>query len=62
MEQFSHVNVLGLKGVAIDTHNYPCIVLPYMANGSVLDYLRREDVRKEIVFDVRDSDFKMVGR
>ena len=45
MSNFNHPNVMKLIGVCID-RNTPYIVMPYMTNGSLLSYLRknREDL------------------
>ena len=42
MKTFNHPNVLNLIGVSLDTGVSPYIVMPYMANGSLLTYLRKE--------------------
>ncbi len=43
MTQFDHPNVMSLIGVSIDVGKVPYnIVMPYMANGSLLSYLRKE--------------------
>ena len=42
MKNLSHLNVMTLKGVCLDGGPVPYIVLPYMANGSVLSYLKKE--------------------
>ena len=42
MKQFDHFNVLSLIGVCLDLNEAPCIVMPYMSEGSLLSYLRRE--------------------
>ena len=42
LQELSHPNVMSLIGVCIDSTQGPSIVMPYMANGSVLDYLKRE--------------------
>lgn len=49
MTQLNHTNVLSITGICIDAGIAPYIVLPYMANGSLLDWLKRE--RKRIVMD-----------
>ena len=41
MENLDHPNVLTLIGVCIDEPSTPCVVMPYMANGSLLAHLRR---------------------
>ena len=42
MKDFDHPNVLSLIGVSIDAGESPYIVMPYMANGSLLSYLKKE--------------------
>ena len=48
MSRFKHPHVMGLIGVCLDAGPAPYIVMPYMANGCLLDYLRRE--RDTLVF------------
>ena len=47
MGRFKHAHVMGLIGVCLDAGSAPYIIMPYMANGSLLKYLKRE--RKNIV-------------
>ena len=55
MSQFKHSHVMGLIGVCLDADSAPFIIMPYMANGSLLKYLKR--VRDNIVLpEVKDSD------
>ena len=42
MKNFQHPNVLNVIGVSLDTGVSPYIVMPYMANGSLLAYLKKE--------------------
>ena len=42
MKSFQHPNVINLIGVCIDTGEAPYLVMPYMLNGSLLSYLRKE--------------------
>ena len=42
MKSLNHLHVMTLKGVCLDGGPVPCIVLPYMANGSLLSYLKKE--------------------
>ena len=57
MKRFNHPNVMGLIGVSIDVGERPFIVMPFMANGSLLTYLKKnrsqfiveEDAGKEKV-------------
>ena len=41
MKNLDHPNVLTLIGVGMDALSAPYIVMPYMANGSLLAHLRR---------------------
>ena len=55
MSQFKHVHVMGLIGVCLDAGSAPYIIMPYMANGSLLKWLKHE--RKNIVLlDETDED------
>ena len=42
MKDFDHFNVLTLTGICLGIHDSPCIVMPFMSNGSLLSYLRKE--------------------
>ena len=42
MKNFDNLHVMTLKGVCLDGGPVPYIVLPYMANGSLLTYLRKQ--------------------
>jgi serine/threonine protein kinase len=42
MSEFDHPNVLKLVGVCLDGGPAPYIVMPFMENGSLLSYLRKE--------------------
>lgn len=55
MKDFSHMNILTLMGVALDLNNTPYLVMPFMSNGSLCDYLRMEDVRKELLWDQEEE-------
>ena len=47
MSRFKHSHVMGLIGVCLDTGSAPYIIMPYMANGSLLNFLKKE--RKRVV-------------
>jgi serine/threonine protein kinase len=51
MKDFSHVNILTLLGVALDSRQTPCLVMPFMSNGSLCEYLRKESIRKELLMN-----------
>lgn len=42
MKKFNHPNVMNLIGVCIEVGKQPFIVMPFMANGSLLAYLKKE--------------------
>ncbi len=46
MMTFDHPHILGLLGICVDAGPAPYIVMPFMSNGSLLSYLRknREDL------------------
>ena len=41
MKEFNHPNVLKLIGVCLDGGPAPFIITPFMENGSLLSYLRK---------------------
>ena len=47
MSRFKHAHIIDLIGVCLNAGSAPYIIMPYMANGSLLNYLKRE--RKKIV-------------
>ncbi len=40
MKDFNHPNVLRLRGICFGEHDLPIIILPYMAKGDLLSYIR----------------------
>ena len=42
MYEFDHPNVLKLSGVCLDGGPAPYIIMPFMANGDLLSYLKEE--------------------
>ncbi len=43
MKDFRHPNILELAGVCFDTPDgVPFIILPFMANGSLKDFLKKK--------------------
>ena len=47
MKHFANLHVMSLKGVCLDGGPVPFIILPFMANGSLAAYLKKE--RKNLV-------------
>ena len=41
MNKFDHPNVLTLNGVCLDGGPAPFIIMPFMTNGSLLAYLKK---------------------
>ena len=56
MQEFDHPRVMSLVGVCLESG--VGIVMPYMANGSVLNYLRRE---KSTLLLVDEAKLETVG-
>ena len=54
MYLFEHPNVLSLIGVCLDGGPAPYIIVPFMANGSLLAYLKSN--RMSLVFSNKDED------
>ena len=50
MMTFDHPNVLPLTGVCVDGGAAPYIVMPFMANGSLLSHLKKNR-NKLVVLD-----------
>lgn len=42
MKGFDHPNVVCLLGVCVDAGPSPYVVMPFMANGSLLAFLKKE--------------------
>ena len=55
MSRFKHAHVMGLIGVCLDAGSAPYIIMPYMANGSLLKYLKRER-NGIVILDENDED------
>ena len=54
MSKFDHLHVLTLKGVCLDGGPAPYIIMPFMANGSLLAYLRKN--RKTLIVSNKNND------
>ena len=55
MRDFDNYHVMTLKGVCLDGGPVPYVVLPYMANGSLLSYLRKERLNLIIEKDIHEE-------
>ena len=58
MQEFHHTHVMSLIGVCMDAGAGVSVVMPYMANGSLLDYLKKE--RGSLELDI-DSEIDQVS-
>ena len=54
MKSLNHLHVMTLKGICLDGGPVPYIILPYMANGSLLSYLKKE--RRNLIVSVEEED------
>ena len=59
MVKFDHPNVLNLIGVCLDGGPAPFIIMPFMANGSLLAYIKKN--RQELVLPQDCKDNENVG-
>ncbi len=53
MKSFDHPHVISLIGVCVDAGPMPYLIMPYMSQGSLLNYLKKE--RAELLVSA-DSD------
>ncbi len=60
MRDFNHPNVLSLIGVCIDGGPTPYIVTPFMANGSLQSYLKKN--RTELVLGEEADEEEVTAR
>ena len=58
MSLFSHPHVLSVIGICLNSEAIPYIVMPFMANGSLLSYLKME--RSNIVVAHKENDDAVV--
>ena len=56
MQGFEHPHVLNIIGVCLDGGPAPYIIMPFMANGSVLAYIKKEKRNLVIPNDAADEE------
>ena len=59
MSRFKHAHVMGLIGVCLIAGSAPYIIMPYMANGSLLKYLKKERMSIVIHEDIYEDDVRL---
>ena len=62
MSELSHPNIMSVVGVCVDSSQGPSIVMPYMANGSLLDYLKKERKGLYLDFDAETDTVSIIAR
>ena len=64
MKNFHHQHVMTLKGVCLDGGPVPYLILPYMANGSLLSYIRKEQTNLVIMeeADIKANNGEMLSQ
>ena len=60
MHSFEHPHVLNIIGVCVDAGSSPFIVMPFMVNGSLLTYIRKEKKNLVVPIDSTDNDLASV--
>ena len=55
MQHFDHPHVLNVIGLCLDAGSAPYIVMPFMANGSLQLYLRKEQGSLVVVSDADED-------
>ena len=56
MSKFDHPNVLPLIGVCLDGGPAPFIIMPFLMNGSLLAYLKKNRGALVVTCDNKDND------
>ena len=60
MHGLEHPHVLNIIGVCVDAGPSPYIIMPFMANGSLLTYIRKEKNKLVRSIDSTDDDLASV--
>ena len=55
MQNFKHPHVLNIIGVCMDAGPAPYIIMPFMTNGSLLAYIKKEKINL-VVLDTAYND------
>ena len=55
MQNFKHLHVLNIIGVCVDAGPAPYIIMPFMTNGSLLAYIKKDKINL-VVPDTANND------
>lgn len=61
MYGFEHPHVLSVIGVCVDAGPAPYIVMPFMANGSLLTYIKKEKMNLVVPIDSDDHQLASIN-
>ena len=59
MKELHHSHVMNLIGVCLDAGPTPYIVLPFMANGDLLSYLKKHRKKLLVTTEVEDDEVSL---
>jgi len=62
MKDFHHVHVLGVIGVSFDSDGSPMVILPYMANGDLRQYITRAQLVRFSAYGVNGVTYGALGQ
>lgn len=60
MKYLEHENVLKANGVSLDNNRNPVLILPYVVNGDLAAYLRRES--QPLCYSQEIADLLKIGK
>ena len=60
MYNFEHPHILSIIGVCVDAGPPPYIVMPFMANGSLAAYVKKEKMNLVVPIDSDDQELASV--
>ena len=61
MSRFKHSHIMSLVGVCLDAGSAPLIIMPYMENGSLLQYLKHERETLVVSEENEEDDVSLVS-
>jgi len=61
MKDFHHVHVLGVIGVSFDSDASPMVILPYMANGDLRQYITSAQLVRLLMLKIHYTRFSITS-